>query len=126
MNEDDKKEVVRTLVITDGIFANQCDDSKAYLVRLKEVFAKNTHQVTEFLSIAGSHGISDIDDSFPELEVDMRNKTVFMQSLQNIIDKFDAMLIIRNVEDAYISGARQMMTENSKRLYTYGYVRKEK
>lgn len=122
----EQKETVVTLVITDGIFGNQCDDAAAYVVRLKEVMARNKHRDVSLVSVCGSRGICDIDPTVTEIELDTKNKTQFIQSLENNVGLFDEILIIKLADDMFLTGARQAATELNKPLFTYGYNRKVK
>jgi len=122
----EQKETVVTLVITDGIFGNQCDDASAYVVRLKEVMARNKNRDVSLVSVCGNRGICDIDPTVTEIELDTKNKTQFIQSLENNVGLFDEILIIKLVDDMFLNGARQAATELNKPLFTYGYNRKVK
>lgn len=126
MLDTEEKETIVVLVITDGIFGNQCEDSAAYVKRLKEVIGKNRNRIVSLTSVVGSRGISDIDSTIPTLDLDTKNKTQFVQSLENNISLFDELLIIREADDLFLSGARQAVTELNKPLCVYGYPRKNK
>lgn len=123
MSNNDSKVV---LVITDGVFKSQCDDATAYVARLKKVMAANQKREVKWVSVAGNRGICDIDATIPSLDLDTKNKTQFVQSLENNVGEFDEMLLIKNTDDLFLSGARQAVTELNKPLSTYGYTRKTK
>jgi len=122
----EQRETVVTLVITDGIFGNQCDDATAYVARLKEAMAKSKCRDVSLVSVCGNRGICDIDPTVTEIELDTKNKTQFIQSLENNVGLFDEILIIRLADDMFLNGARQAATELNKPLFTYGYNRKVK
>lgn len=122
----EEKSIVVMLVITDGVFGNQCTDSSSYVAKLKDVLSnKETHNV-QLVSVSGNRGISDIDSSIPALDLDTKNKTQFVQSLENNVGQFDELLIIKDADDLFLSGARQAVTELNKPIRTYGYTRKQK
>jgi len=125
MNEQEEITVI-TLIITDGIFGNQCADCADYVQRLKTVLGNKPGRVSKLVSVVGSRGICDLDNTIEALDLDTKNKTQFVQSLENNITLFDEILIIKDADDLFLSGARQIATELSKPLYTYGYPRKTK
>lgn len=125
MQENEKSTVV-TLVITDGVFGNQCVDSAAYVKKLKENMANSTTRDITLVSVTGNRGISDLDNTITALDLDTKNKTQFVQSLENNSHLFDEILIIRHVDDTFLSGTRIAATELNKPFFMYGYNRKEK
>lgn len=114
----------RLLIITDGVFEKQCVDAKQYVSDLKYKLALNALRDIEVFSITTSRGISDIDPSIPVLDLDAKNKTLFVQSLENASLLFDEMLIIKNNDDPFVSSAYQCVTSLGKAIYVYGYARK--
>lgn len=122
----EEKEIVVMLVITDGVFGNQCTDSAAYVAKLKEVLGNKASHTVQLVSVVGNRGICDIDSSIPALDLDTKNKTQFVQSLENNVGQFDELLIIKDADDLFLSGARQAITELNKPICTYGYTRKNK
>lgn len=118
------KQQVITLVITDGIFGNKCDDSAAYVARLKLKLAENKSRETVLVSVVGNRGICDIDSSIEALDLDTKNKTQFTQSMENNVTLFDELLIIKSADDMFLSGARQTATELNKPFFMFGYARK--
>lgn len=114
----------RTLVITDGVFEKQCTDAKQYVSDLKAKLALSTTRDIEVVSITTNRGICDLDVTIPALDMDAKNKTTFVQSLENSALLFDEMLIIKNSDDPFLSSAYQCVTSLGKPIYVYGYVRK--
>jgi len=125
MSENEKTSVV-TLVITDGVFGNHCDDATAYVTRLKEKLATNVSRSVSLVSVSGNRGICDTDSTITSLDLDTKNKTQFVQSLENNVHLFDEILIIRHVDDVFLSGVRVAATELNKPFFMYGYTRKVK
>lgn len=124
MSEETEKLKVKALVVTDGIFEKQCDDPIAYIAKLKDNINKNAFKFVELVSFEGSHGICGVDSTIASLDLDTKNKTAFIQSLENNSALFDELIIIRIAEDTFVNGAKQSVTEMNKPIYTFGYNRK--
>lgn len=113
------------LVIADSNFVNICSDASAYVNKLKENLAKRRANGVSLVTVPGKYGIANIDSSIPELDVDDKNKTSFVQTLENVSLLFDEMIVVSVADnDNYIVGAKETMTSLNKCFTHYRYARK--
>lgn len=77
-------------------------------------------------TVPGKYGISNLSNEIPALpDIQDKNKTVFMQTLENSNLMFDEMIIVSIAEeDNYIKGAQEVMTSLNKSFTHYRYPRK--
>ena len=114
------------LVIADSNFINLCQDPEQYLDKLKTVVGSRKEEGVVLYTVPGKYGIHNLDKNVAELpNVQDKNKTVFMQTLENSNLMFDELLIVSIAEeDNYINGAKEVMTSLNKSFTHYRYQRK--
>lgn len=113
------------LVIADSNFVNICADADAYVNKLKDNLAKRRSNGVSLVTVPGKYGISNIDKTIPELDVDDKNKTSFVQTLENASLLFDELIVVSIADsDNYIVGAKEVMTSLNKCFTHYRYVRR--
>lgn len=120
------QEVNRTiLVIADSNFKNLCDDPKSYIDKLYSVL-KGRHDVpVSIVTVSGRYGLSDLDEGIGVLEVEDRNKTLFVQTIENAAANIDELQIVSLSEsDPFIEGAAGMLSSLHKNITRYGYKRR--
>lgn len=117
---------VSLLVIADSNFINICNDPNAYLEKLKNVVEQKRGKENVVLyTVPGKYGISSLDKEMDNIPVQDKNKTVFMQTLENMANMFDELLIVSIAEeDIFIKGAKEVMTTLNKSFTHYRYARK--
>lgn len=112
------------LVVADSNFVSLCKDSVEYLARLRKILGDRTTNVT-VMTVSGRYGVNSIDNSFKQLIVDDKNKTVFGQTLENVAGMVDELLVVSNVSgDPFISAAKEVLGNAQKTITTYRYERK--
>lgn len=113
------------LVLTDSNFRNKCLGHEDYVDRLKDVLVKQHGENVSILTPEGRYGLGHTNDVIKSVEVDDRSKTTFVQSLENINNLFDeCVLISLFVNDNYLIGAREIITENNKSITHFRYQSK--
>lgn len=114
------------LVIADSNFANLCKDPDNYLEKLKTVVNEHRDQEVVLYTVPGKYGISSLDKDIQTVPgVTDKNKTVFMQTLENNAVLYDELIVISIAnEDNYINGAKEVMTQLNKSITHYRYNRK--
>lgn len=113
------------LVVADSNFHNLCSDPVGYLNNLNTVLSKLYGKDTAIISVTGKYGLSSAMPGIECLEVDSKNKTSFVHSVENKTDLFDDLLIISLVAtDQYLEGLATSMTEKHKTIIRYKYHRK--
>lgn len=107
------------LVIAEPDFLNKGKDCEAYREKLMAFLEKRSGESSlRVLSISGNYGLP-MDNI---IEVDDRNKTAFVRSLDQELVQFNEIVIITNFEkDAYIDSLSSRAAELSKTLTIYGY-----
>ncbi|QGH72075.1 hypothetical protein N1M2_212 [Klebsiella phage N1M2] len=110
------------LVIAEPDFLNKGKDCEAYREKLMNFLEKRAGESTlRAISITGSYGLP----METQIEVDSRNKTSFVKSLDDQLLQFNEIVIITNFEnDSYIDALSIRAAELSKTLTIYGYETK--
>mgnify|MGYP000959189736 CR=1 FL=1 len=117
---------VSMLVIADSNFINLCKNPDEYMTRLKEALKKRREQGVDLYTVSGRYGLGNIDKELITIDVQDKNKTIFMQTLENNAPFFDELLILSVApEDNYINAAREVMTQLNKSFTHYRYDRKQ-
>lgn len=116
------------MVVADSNFENICNDSEAYINKLKAALQKRIGENLKLHTVTGRYGLDNYTGVFEVHEIDSKNKTSFIFSLENLAkaDVFDELLILSIVDtDPYLNGVKTKITECEKTLSQYGYIRKE-
>lgn len=110
------------LVIAEPDFLSKGKDCEAYHLKLMDFLEKRSGDSSlRVLSITGNYGLP-MDNV---IEVDDRNKTAFVRSLDLELVQFNEIVIITNFEkDAYVDALSNRAAELSKTLTIYGYEKK--
>lgn len=113
------------LVIADSNFVNICQNPDEYFEKLKTVVGKHAENGVVLYTVPGKYGINSLDKEIEAIPVVDRNKTVFMQTLENSASMYDELLIVSIAEeDNFINGAIEVMTNLNKSITHYRYNRK--
>ncbi|EJI5696459.1 hypothetical protein NFI00_000162 [Salmonella enterica] len=77
-------------------------------------------------TVPGKYGIHNVDNEIAAIPtVQDKNKTVFMQTLENSAGMYDELLIVSiSEEDNFINAAKEVMTTLNKSITHYRYNRK--
>lgn len=116
------------LVVADSGFVNLCDDPNAYVIRLKKILGERSTEKLTLMTVTGKYGLGNVTEAadIRAVEVDDKNKTIFSQTLENVSGIFDEMLVITNTtQDNFIQAAKEVMSNASKTITTFGYIRKK-
>lgn len=107
------------LVIAEPDFLNKGKDCEEYKNKLMGFLEKRSGESSlRVMSITGNFGLP-MDN---QIDVDDRNKTSFIKSLDDHLIQFNEIVIITNYEkDAYIVALSAAAAELSKTLTIYGY-----
>lgn len=116
------------LVVADSNFDNVCDKSAEYVKKLNAALTKRVGDNLKLMTVSGRYGLEQYPDTFQVKEADVKNKTNFIFSIENMAkaDEFDELLILSIVDgDPYLNGLRTKITECGKTISHYGYTRKQ-
>lgn len=107
------------LVVAEPDFLVKGEDCEAYKNKLLSFLeTRSGDSELRVISITGNYGIP----LEKRLEVDDRNKTAFVKSLDEHLLQFNEVVIITNYEkDSYIEALGVRANELSKTLTIYGY-----
>lgn len=107
------------LVIVEPDFLPKCNNGEVYVEKLNG-FLKTRAGESRYrrVSVSGNYGLP----GWEHLEVDDRNKTSFIKSLDDHLTQFNEIVIITNFEkEPYIDSLSNRAAELSKTLTIYGY-----
>lgn len=107
------------LVLCEPDFVHQVGDKEAYINKLNNFLLKRAGESNlRMVSVTGKYGL----ETETNIEVDDKNKTAFVKSLDDHLNQFDEVVIIANFEnDPYIVALGNCVGELSKTLTIYGY-----
>lgn len=113
------------LVICDSGFGNLCATPVSYIERLKGIIAERTNNDFELHTVSGKYGLGDLDDSISVLGIEDRNKTSFVQTIENMTELANELVIISIVDhDPYIEALAAALSERCITIRRYKYQRK--
>lgn len=107
------------LVLCEPEFLHRVDNKEAYLSKLNSFLLKRAGESNlRMVSVDGRYGMP----AETAINVDDKNKTAFVKSLDDHLNQFDEVVIIANFEnDPYIVALSNCVGELSKTLTIYGY-----
>lgn len=107
------------LVVVEPEFLGKSKDADAYVEKLNKFLTTRAGESRlRRVSVTGGYGLPGCD----HLEVDDRNKTAFIKSLDDHLTQFDEIVIITNFEkEPYLDALSSRADEFSKSLTFYGY-----
>lgn len=108
------------LVIAEPDFVPACNDSEAYLEKLtKFLTTRSSDSNLRRVTVTGRFNVPGVGIS---IDVDDRNKTAFVKSLDDHLNQFNEIVVITNFEkDAFLEALCTRVSETSKSLTIYGY-----
>ncbi|UPT53958.1 hypothetical protein [Vibrio phage phiKT1019] len=113
------------LVICDSGFGNLCKDALDYVSRLKGMVGERTNNDFQLHTVSGKYGLSDLDSDMKVLEIEDRNKTSFVQTIENMVELTNELIIISVVDhDAHIEALAAALSERCITIRRYKYERK--
>lgn len=113
------------LVICDSGFQNLCDGPEDYIARLREMVSTRTGGDYKLNTISGKYGLGATDATIPVLEIEDRNKTSFVQTIENMVDVVNELIIISVVDfDAHIEALAAALSERCITIRRHKYTRK--
>ena len=113
------------LVICDSNFANLCVGPDEYVVRLREVIRKRVGGEVNIVTVSGRYGLSNVEAELPTIDVEDRNKTLFIQTVENHAPAFDELQIVSITDtDPFIEGVAESMSGLHKNITRYKYNRR--
>lgn len=107
------------LVVVEPDFVHTAHDQETYFAKLNNFLSKRSGDSNlRVVSVSGRYGVS-----FDNLiEVDDRNKTSFLRSLDDHLNQFNEIVIIANFEkEQFIDALTIRLNELSKAVTIYGY-----
>lgn len=107
------------LVIAEPDFLVKGEDCEGYHTKLMKYLEKRSgDSQLRAISITGKYGLP----MEKQIEVDDRNKTAFVKSLDDHLLQFNEVVIITNYEkDSFIDALSNRLSELSKTLTVYSY-----
>jgi hypothetical protein len=109
------------LVVAEPDFVPSVKDEPTYFAKLGAWLEKRSNDSNlRTVSVTGRFGVNTNISS--NIEVDDKNKTSFLKSLDDHLNQFDEIVIIANFEkDMFIDALTNRLTELSKPFTIYGY-----
>ncbi|AGB07118.1 hypothetical protein [Vibrio phage VP4B] len=113
------------LVICDSGFGNLCETPISYIERLKTIIAERTNNDYALHTVSGKYGLGDLEPEVNTLEIEDRNKTSFVQTIENMTELANELIIISIVDhDPYIEALAAALSERCITIRRYKYQRK--
>jgi len=111
------------LVICEPDFIYNVDDSEGYLNKMNGFLSTRAGDSNlRLVTVSGRYGVP-IENV---IDVDDKNKTAFVKSLDDHLNQFDEVIIIANFEkDPYVDALGNRVGELSKTFTIYGYGTRE-
>jgi len=108
------------LVVAEPDFVPTVKDKMQYFSKLNAWLSRRTGDSNlRGVSVSGRYGVDMTGDV---IEVDDKNKTAFIKSLDDHLMQFNEFVIIANYEnDAFVTALTNRLTELSKPFTIYGY-----
>ncbi|UVD32183.1 hypothetical protein [Vibrio phage phiKT1028] len=114
------------LVICDSGFGGLCAEPLNYLERLRTMVGTRTNNDYELHTVSGKYGLSELDPNINTLDIEDRNKTSFVQTIENMVDLTSELIIISVVDhDPHIEALAAALSERCITIRRYKYQRKE-
>lgn len=113
------------LVICDSGFSNVCKDPEDYIKRLHQMVGGRTNNDYQLHTVSGKYGIGDVDQNVQVMDIEDRNKTSFVQTIENMAELTSELIVISIVDfDAHIEALVSALSERCITIRRYKYVRK--
>ncbi|BAW98412.1 phage protein [Vibrio phage pTD1] len=113
------------LVICDSGFGNLCSTPLSYIERLKTIIGERTNNDYALHTVSGKYGLGDLDESITVMEIEDRNKTSFVQTIENMAHLTSELIIISIVDhDPHIEALASALSERCITIRRYKYQRK--
>lgn len=117
---------ITVMVISDSNFHNLCDQPEQYIERLQKVIKSRLGENTRIVTVSGRYGLSKSTQDIESFSVEDRNKTLFVQTVENNVNYFDELVIVSITNmDPFIEGVAESMITHHKNTVRYSYKRKE-
>lgn len=114
------------MVISDSNFHNLCDQPDEYVAKLQKVIKSRLGENTKITTIAGRYGLTKTVNEFDTFDIEDRNKTLFVQTIENNVNYFDELVIVSLTDkDPFIEGVADCMLTHHKNIVRYAYKRRE-
>lgn len=118
-------ETCNILIIADYEFKNDNVDKEKYIPKLYEVINKKHSNKNIILKTVTGRYTLGLDLNLKLIEVDDRNKTSFVKSLNDSIDKIDEVIMITNFpKEPFLETLQNQLNENGIGMSIYGYETK--
>lgn len=113
------------LVVCDSNFKHTCVDPDDYVNRLKTKLAERVGSRLVIKTIDSKYGFKQVDPTMQSFETEDKNKTSFVQTVENVAANIDELLVVSIVEnDPYLEGLKDSLSR-TKTVTRYRYLRKE-
>lgn len=109
------------LILCDTNFNNVCEDPIGYLTKLEKVIKSNYGENSTLNTITGKRGLTAVDYEIDSLEIFEKNKTVFKESFEEHMNKFDYLILLTLKEDQYLGAISDLCSEYRKTIIRYKY-----
>lgn len=111
------------LLISESDFGRTCKDTVVYMEKLnKYLDSRASDSNLRKVTVTGRFNVAGIENI---IEVDDRNKTSFIKSLDDHLNQFNEVVIITNFEkDVYLEALTSRLAELSKSFTVYGYEKR--
>lgn len=109
------------LVIAEPDFVHTAKDQEGYFAKLNDFLHKRANDSNlRTVTVSGRYGVP--VENIIIIDVDDRNKTSFLKSLDDHLNQFNEVVIIANFEkEMFIDSLINRLTELSKAVTIYGY-----
>ena len=112
------------LLICDSDFKFKVKDYEKYCTKLKE-FLKNKNDQKEII-LNAVKGKYCFDDKISLIDIDDKNKTSFVKTINDYLNKFDEVVIITNyLHEPFLESLRTQLNEENKATTIFSYETRE-
>lgn len=114
------KEKHNILIIADTNFRHSVKDYDAYVKKLSRfLITKNEEKDVVLSTVAGKYRFN---DAFNAIEIDDKNKTSFVKTVGDYLNKFDEVVIVTNyLHESYLESLRGQLNEENKATTIFSY-----
>lgn len=114
------------LVVADSSFNSSCTDPGEYVQRLKKVLTDRVGERLVLKTIDSKYGMLNTDPAMDHFKIEDKNKTSFVQTVENVSGFIDELLVISVINnDPFLDGLCESLGRNkNKKVTRYNYVRK--
>lgn len=109
------------LIVADSGFYRLCVNPEQYITQLKNLLSESSQGDCDLKTVTGKYGLK--SSEIEALEIEDRNKTVFVQTIENLTFQCDELIVISIIpNDPYLDALIGSLTARHTciRRYKYG------